>query len=106
MKRQANETNCNEPGDSASVPYPAMKPLKQLILKIRPTLSVFAVLYAIFVVQQFAARKVLGGDPAAVFHVVFWTLAPPLWFLAERWADPVANAKAVKVGKENEGKLW
>lgn len=79
--------------------------MKNFVLAIRPFVSVLAVLYAIFVVQQFASRNVWWGDTAAVIHVIFWTLAPPLWFLLEWWAT-TGNPQDLKDNQEKAGKLW
>lgn len=56
---------------------------------VRMFVSIAAILYAGYCIILFASGDFISGEGAlkgsrwTVFHIAFWTLAPPLWFFFE-----------------------
>ena len=73
--------------------------------------SFLALTYAAYVVSRFWAVSGFAALPEGKFHIVIWTLGPPLYFFAEylyhyrNKADPTKLAQ-VKAWQELAGKIW
>lgn len=77
------------------------------VKNLRLFLGAVAVIYAAFLIWFFAKDQLLCVDPA--WHLLVWTLAPPLWFAFEYWAmsnQPERNNGSLKEGQEVAGKIW
>lgn len=61
---------------------------------------------ALYVLVSLVAGKISRAE--ASFHLVVWTLVPPLWFAFERYflVDMVRDTQALKEGQDYASKLW
>lgn len=79
----------------------------KFVRSVRLPLGGLATLYAGIIIKFFAEYKALCIDPA--WHLVVWTLGPPLWFALEYWAmagEPERRDGSLKEGQEVAGKIW
>jgi len=72
-------------------------------------LGILAFYYATYVLVSLAATHLTNKE--ATFHLVFWSLAPPLWFIFEWfiWFDNHQMADAVlqlRIAQDIFGKFW
>jgi hypothetical protein len=85
---------------------------------IRFVIAVVVGAYAIYVVQWFAGDAAPTHPRIRIAHVVFWTLAPPVWFFLEYWMvdrgwitlssgdDKGAFLASLKTYADQAGKIW
>jgi hypothetical protein len=81
--------------------------LKRPVLWSNLVLGILTFLYAGWVIYSFATKDV--GPENAVFHLVFWSIGPPVWFFIEYnvlLEEDGSNLDRLKSGQEVAGRVW
>jgi hypothetical protein len=82
--------------------------IRRPIEVLRPILGVAAFVYAVVLVL-WLTRLECQPRRALRWHLVFWTVGPPLWFATEYFALDTSYAdpnKRLLVGQDVASKLW
>jgi hypothetical protein len=96
-----------------AVDFIATRLLKDATMKaLRLIVGVAALIYAVILIKYFATGVsclCLLRIVPSWFHLVIWTLGPPLWFALEYWLMRDTQERKdgrLKDGQEVAGKIW